>query len=76
MQRFVAPTVAKHQEQLALVEKDIDREPALARKFRVSGTPTFVVLDAQGRELGRVPPDNNPARFEQRLLSAARLSSS
>jgi thioredoxin-related protein len=71
MQRFVAPTIAKHQDKLALVEKDIEREPALARQYRVFGTPTFVVLDATGREVGRMPPDNDPTRWEQRLLAVA-----
>ena len=73
MQQFVAPTVAKHQDKLALVEKDVDREPALAQQFRVFGTPTFVLLDAQGREVGRVPADNNPTRWEQRLLDTAHV---
>lgn len=73
MQRFVAPTVAKHQDKLALVEKDVDREPQLARQFRVFGTPTFVLLDPQGRELGRVPPNFDAARWEQQLLAAAGL---
>lgn len=73
MQRFVAPTVAKHQDKLALVEKDVDREPQLARQFRVFSTPTFVLLDPQGRELGRVAPNLDAARWEQQLLAAAGL---
>ena len=73
MQQFVAPTVAKHQDKLALVEKDVDREPALAQQFRVPGTPTFVLLDPAGREMGRVPADNNAARWEQRLVEAAHV---
>lgn len=74
MQQVVAPTVAKHQEKIALVEKDIDREPQLARQFRVLSSPTFVLLDPQGREIGRVPPDFDRARWEQQLLAAARLN--
>lgn len=73
MQQFVAPTVAKHQDKLALVEKDVEREPALARQLRVFGTPTFILLDPQGREIGRIPADNEPARWEQRLVTAARV---
>jgi thioredoxin-related protein len=73
MQQFVAPTVAKHQDKLALVEKDVERESALARQFRVFGTPTFVLLDPEGREIGRVPADNDPVRWDQRLTATARL---
>ena len=73
MSSFVAPTVAKHSARLGLIEKDIDREQALVRKFRVFGTPTFVVLDPLGNELGRLPPDNDPQRWGQRLLQVAGL---
>ena len=73
MRQFVAPTIAKHQDKLALVEKDVDRENELARRFRVLGTPTYVLLDAQGTELGRVPADNDAARWERQLLTTARL---
>ena len=73
MAPIVSPTVAKHSGQLALVEKDIDREPALASQFRIFGTPTFVLLDPTGREIGRLPPDNNPQRWEGLLLQAAGL---
>lgn len=61
----------RHQDKLALIEKDVDREPALARQFQVFGTPTFVLLDAQGKNLGRVPPDLDAARWEQRLVGLA-----
>ncbi len=73
MSSFVAPTVAKHSARLGLIEKDIDREQPLVRQFRVFGTPTFVVLDPLGNELGRLPPDNDPQRWEQRLLHVAGL---
>ena len=48
---------------VAIVEKDVDTDPGLARRFAVRGTPTFVVLDARGRELGRLPPDLDAGRF-------------
>jgi thioredoxin-like negative regulator of GroEL len=35
------------------VRVDIDREPALRRKYDVSGTPTLLVTDSFGRELFR-----------------------
>jgi len=52
--RQMQPTV----ERLAAVgvpvrQIDIDREPALAKRFGVTGVPCFVMLDA-GRETGRI----------------------
>jgi hypothetical protein len=71
---FVASTIARHWERLALVEPDEDREPALAHRFGVLGTPTFEPLDAQGVEVRRVRTESEAARREQRLLGAARRS--
>lgn len=48
---------------LLLVEKDVDSDMDLVRRFHVRGTPTFVVLDAQGRELGRPGLILDPGRF-------------
>ena len=59
---------------IVLVEKDVDAEPSLARQFLVRGTPTFVVLDALGRELGRVPAAFDTRQFEadlQRVVARA-----
>lgn len=59
---------------MVLVEKDVDTEPSLARQFLVRGTPTFVVLDAHGHELGRVPPAFDTRQFEaalQRVVARA-----
>lgn len=36
------------------VEIDLTRDPALADRFRVTQTPTVLVLDADGRAAGRV----------------------
>lgn len=60
---------------LSVVEKDVDSDMALARQFRVFGTPTFVVLDAHGRELGRPRLILDPSRFladVERIASGSR----
>ena len=49
---------------LVVVEKDVDSDMELVRLFRVRGTPTFVVLDASGRELGRPRLIIDPNRFQ------------
>lgn len=56
---------------IAVVEKDVDTDPALARRFGVRGTPTFVALDARGKELGRLPPDFDARRFLANLERVA-----
>jgi thiol-disulfide isomerase/thioredoxin len=33
---------------------DIDEEPDLQRRYRVEGVPAFIVVDRDGRELGRI----------------------
>jgi thioredoxin-related protein len=48
-------------------KKDVDTEPELARQFLVRGTPTFVLLDPRGHELGRVPPVFEAREFESNL---------
>jgi thiol-disulfide isomerase/thioredoxin len=35
------------------VKVDVDREPAVARKYQISGTPTLIITDSFGRELFR-----------------------
>jgi thiol-disulfide isomerase/thioredoxin len=64
MEGVVSDLKTDMQARLAVVEKDVDTEPGLARQFYVRGTPTFVVLDADGHELGRVPPSYKTRTFE------------
>ena len=53
MERFAPQALETFLPRLALVEKSILTDPATARTFRVAGTPTFVLLDAAGKELTR-----------------------
>lgn len=62
---------------LVVVEKDVITDMNLARGFRVRGTPTFVLVDAHGRELGQLPPDLDARRFVanlERLLARGQSS--
>lgn len=45
--------VASSMKKVVALKIDIDREPGLARKYAVDGTPTLVVTDSSGRELFR-----------------------
>jgi thioredoxin 1 len=60
---------------IAVVEKDVDSDMGLVRQYRVLGTPTFIVLDSRGRELGRPRLIIDPERFLaeiERIVDAAR----
>lgn len=56
---------------VVFVEKSHDLEPELFQQHRVFGTPTFVLLDAQGKELTRFNVERTPERFASRVLQAA-----
>jgi len=47
------PVVAQAMTKTLPVRVDIDREPAIARRYGVSATPTFLLVDAEGDELFR-----------------------
>lgn len=49
MAPYVQDVVERHADQIVITERDVDREPALARQYAVRGTPTFVLLDENGR---------------------------
>ena len=53
--------VASSMKKVVALRIDVDREPGLARKYAVDGTPTLVVTDSFGREmfryLGAMPRD-------------------
>jgi len=54
---------------------DIDRDPKLASRYHVQGVPTFVVVDASGRELDRtsgLQPAADLARFYNTAAAKAR----
>ncbi len=51
---------------MAQVDVDVADE-ALARRFHVPGTPTFVLLDPAGRELTRFFYEPSPERLEARF---------
>lgn len=53
MERFAPQTLEAYLPRLVLVEKNILVDGATARGWRVGGTPTFVLLDAAGKELTR-----------------------
>jgi thiol-disulfide isomerase/thioredoxin len=57
---------------------DIDREPQLSDRYRVTAVPTFLVVDAQGKELARtkgvLPAAKLAAFYNEAKLKAASSS--
>jgi thiol-disulfide isomerase/thioredoxin len=54
---------------------DIDEEPDLQRRYRVEGVPAFIVVDREGRELGRISGPRSAselARFYKTSAAKAR----
>ena len=54
---------------MLFVEKDITRDPA-ARTYRVFGTPSFVLVDANGKELARFGYQRSAAEFAATVKAA------
>jgi cytochrome oxidase Cu insertion factor (SCO1/SenC/PrrC family) len=53
----------------AFVEKAVDRDSAAAR-YGVTSTPTFILIDARGRELSRFGYQPSAAAFSQAIEAA------
>jgi hypothetical protein len=70
MERFAPQTLEAFRPRLVLVEKSILADPAGARAFRVAGTPTFVLLDAAGKELTRFFCEPTPEGLTARVAPA------
>lgn len=68
---FVHGVMAGYREQLVFVEKSTDRDTADER-YGVTGVPAFVLLDAEGKELGRFgfAADESAFRLELAKLVA------
>ncbi|MBI3956420.1 MAG: thioredoxin family protein [Candidatus Kerfeldbacteria bacterium] len=51
MSPYVQAVVERHADTVVITERDVDREPGLARQYAVRGTPTFVLLDENGQTI-------------------------
>ncbi len=50
MDGFVHEVVSQFTDRIVFVEKSVDHDRDAASKYAVRGTPTFVLIDAEGRE--------------------------
>ena len=67
MEQFAYQTFDQYTERMELVEQVIDEDPALDRKYRVPGSPTFVLVDTAGRLLVRFHYEATKPALEARL---------
>ena len=57
-------------DQVVPLSLDVDREgKELSNSYQVDGLPTILVLDAKGREIGRIPGYIPPAGFLEQIES-------
>jgi thiol-disulfide isomerase/thioredoxin len=70
MAPFAAETAAGFADRLHFVEKSIDHDRESAARYGVRGTPTFVVIDARGEELGRFLAQRDAAAFTAAIETA------
>ncbi len=61
-------------ERLTFVEKSIDHDRPVAARYAVSGTPTFVLVDAVGIEIVRFHYLGNPSSFAATVSAALDLA--
>jgi thiol-disulfide isomerase/thioredoxin len=74
MEPFAWETASGFGDQLVFLEKSVDHDRSAASRFGVRGTPTFVLLDASGREQARFFYQADRASFASTIEAAlARL---
>jgi thiol-disulfide isomerase/thioredoxin len=70
MSDFTYPVADEFEERLAFVEKSVDHDRDAALRFRIRGTPTFVMLDRSGEEVTRFSFQNDAVGFRQAIEAA------
>ena len=62
---FPTPEVIALSRKYVFARVDVEREPSLAQKYKAGGLPTFVSVDANGREVKRAVGYQSPKEFVQ-----------
>ena len=63
MAPFVHETASRYTDQLVFIEKSVDEDRDSSNRYGVRGTPTFIMLDAAGREVTRFHRQTDAASF-------------
>lgn len=76
MEPFAHQTAKQFSDRAVFVEKSVDEDRNVAAAYAVRGTPTFVLIDANGRELARFGFQSTAAAFTKAIESSlARIRS-
>ena len=67
MESFAMDTAARFKDRVVFTEKSVDHDTAAASRYTVRGTPTFVLIDAKGIEVGRFFYQPNAEGFAQSI---------
>ena len=67
MEQFAYPTFDKYAARMELVEQVIAEDPVIDRRYRIPGSPTFVLVDPAGRQLTRFHFEPTQHALEGRL---------
>ena len=67
MEQFAYQTFDRLAPKMELVEQVIDLDPDVDRRYRVPGSPTFVLVDAKGKQLTRFHYEPTAVALEARL---------
>lgn len=70
MESYAHSTAAEFQRDILFIEKSVDHDESAANRYGVRGTPTFVLIDASGRELTRFSYLNNESEFRTTITKA------
>ena len=66
METYAQQTASEFRDRIVFVEKAVDRDTSAAR-YGVTATPTFVFLDASGKELSRFGYEGSAAALQQAI---------
>jgi thiol-disulfide isomerase/thioredoxin len=67
MDSFAHETANGFAARMVFVEKSVDDDRSAASRYGIRGTPTFVLIDARGKELGRFGFQSSSAAFAQTI---------
>ena len=67
MEQFAYQTFDQLAPKMELVEQVIDLDPEVDRRYRIPGSPTFVLVDPTGKMLTRFHFEPTRAALEARL---------
>lgn len=70
MEPFTHETAKNFSDRMVFVEKSVDDDRGAASRYGIRGTPTFVLIDASGRELTRFGFQSTRESFARAVESA------